>query len=266
MAKCNIFTIGYTLFQKACGFDLEGMYGTLHQFGVTCLVDVRSIPYSKQYPLCNANNLKIAGNKYGIPYVHMPELGARATSNQNVFSKASDIFFEDVFPISKSNRPEKKELNASDEIVDFTKFRNNEFLLTGLKRIKTAYDRGFSLALMCSEKDPVECHRYFLVSKKIEKEFGKWLEVKHIVEDPFGKITMQTNDMLNKRLSEIILNKSEIKKMNILNSSLFGDSVIIDNYFGNSIEEKINDFCDRYWNLMHGWQKVNDNIKINGYD
>lgn len=47
MMKNNIYTIGYTLFQRGSIFDLEGMYKTLHQFGVTHLVDVRSVPFSK---------------------------------------------------------------------------------------------------------------------------------------------------------------------------------------------------------------------------
>lgn len=92
MTKNNIYTIGYTLFQRGSNFDLEGMYRTLHQFGVTHLVDVRSVPFSKQYPLCNEGSLRMAGKTYGIPYIHMPELGAKALPDQDVFSKASDIF------------------------------------------------------------------------------------------------------------------------------------------------------------------------------
>lgn len=167
MTKNNIYTIGYTLFQKGSNFDLEGMYKTLHQFGVTHLVDVRSVPFSKQYPLCNEGSLRMFGKTFGIPYIHMPELGAKALPNQDVFSKASDIFFEDIFPIPKSNRPERTELNAYDEIVDFTKFRNNELLLDGLKRIENAYDKGFTLALMCSEKILLIAIDTFLLVKKL---------------------------------------------------------------------------------------------------
>lgn len=99
--KNNIYTIGYTLFQRGSIFDLEGMYKTLHQFGVTHLVDVRSVPFSKQYPLCNEGSLRMSGKTFGIPYIHMPELGAKALPDLDVFSKATDVFFEDVFPIPK---------------------------------------------------------------------------------------------------------------------------------------------------------------------
>jgi hypothetical protein len=65
-------------------------------------------------------------------------------------------------------------------------------------------------------------------------------------------------------LSEIVLNKTEIKKLDVLNSSIF-EPAKIDNYFGDSIQDKIIDFCDRYWNLMHGWKKKinNQNNKKN---
>ena len=126
MDKKVIYTLGYTLFQNGVFFDIEKMFRVLKEYGVTCLVDVRSIPFSKQYPQCNSDNLKIAGKSFGVPYMHMPEVGAKASPMQDVFSKASDVFFDDIFPISKSNRPEKNELYKDEEIVDFRKFRNTK--------------------------------------------------------------------------------------------------------------------------------------------
>lgn len=265
MEKRVIYTVGYTLFQTTRGIDVDLMFNTLREFNISYLVDVRSIPYSKQYPLCNANSLKIYGKQYNIPYIHMPELGAKANPTQDVFSKASDIFFDNIFPISKSNRPEKMELNADEEIVDFRKFRNDDYFSAGLKRIENAYDKGFTLALMCSEKYPMDCHRYFIVSKKIEQKFGEWIKVEHIIQNKNKNMTISNED-LDKELSEIILNKSEIKKLDIFNSSFFGDAKL-DNYFGDTPHDRLNDFCDRYWNLMHGWKKVvNANNNFEEYD
>lgn len=264
--KKTIYTVGYTLFQTSRGLDLEMMFNTLRKYGIRYLIDVRSVPYSKQYPQCNADSLKVMSKHYGVPYGHMPELGAKVGPDQDVFSKASDIFFDDIFPISKSNRPEKTELQSYEEIVDFRKFRNEDYFISGLKRVEDAYDKGFTLALMCSEKNPIDCHRYFLVSKKLEERFGSWLTVRHIIQDKVGQITTVTNSEIDRELSELILKKSEVKRLDLLAPSFYGPAKI-DNYFGETQEEKINDFCDRYWNLMHGWKKtVNTNSSFQEYD
>jgi len=267
MKRRKLFTLGYTLFQNGAVIDIGKMFKILKDLNVTHLIDVRSMPYSKQYPQCNADNLKIASKHFSISYGHIPELGAKANPTQDVFSRASDIFFENIFPISKSNRPEDTELYVDEEIVDFQKFRNDEFFLDGIKRLEKAYDNNCTLALMCSEKSPIDCHRYFLISKVIEQKYGDWLDIEHIIKNQNGIIETVSNANLNKQLSEIILNKSEIKKLDILSSSIFG-AAKIDNYFGRNQQEKINDFCDRYWNLMHGWKKIKNtnNQKIEEYD
>ena len=127
MNKKYIYTVGYTLFQQGNTINVNNLFDTLKKYDINFLVDVRSVPFSKQYPQCNADNMKIAGKHFGIPYMNMPEIGAKASSQQEVFSKASDIFFEqEIFPIAKSYRPEKTELLGSEEIVDFRKFRNDE--------------------------------------------------------------------------------------------------------------------------------------------
>lgn len=268
MNKSIIYTVGYTLFQNRNGIDTAALFQTLKGLGVNFLVDVRSVPYSRQFPQCNSDFLKIEGRRYGVTYIHMPEVGAKASPTQDVFSPACDIFFEDIFPISKSNRPEKTELECNDEIVDFIKFRHDDYFIDGLKRIETAYDKGYTLALMCSEKNPMECHRYFLISKSLEERFGEWLSVQHIIRNTDGTLGTLSNEDLNKLLEKTIFAKQEIRRLDVLNKGIFEDHAKIDNYFGDTLEDKISDFCFRFWNLMHGWKKITDNNyqDINNYD
>lgn len=257
MNKKYIYTVGYTLFQQGNTINVESLFDTLKKYDINFLIDVRSVPFSKQYLQCNADNMKVAGENQGIPYINMPEFGAKVDSWQEVFSKASDIFFEkEIFPIAKSYRPEKTELLASDEIVDFRKFRHNEHFASGLRRIEDAYDKDFTLCLMCSEKNPMDCHRYFLISKALEQRFGDWLEVRHIIEKTDAGIGYISNYELDRRLKELVCEKKRVL------SPMFKDE-ILDNYFGDTEQEKLNDFCDRYWNLLHGWKRFNCNNNEN---
>ncbi len=262
MNKKHIYTIGYTLFQKGSSIDIENMFNILKRYNVNFLVDVRSVPFSKQYPQCNADNMKIVGKSLGIQYMNMPEIGAKANNQQDVFSKASDIFFENefvsIFPIAKSYRPEKTELHADDEIIDFRKFRHDEYFVRGLKRIEDAYNKDFTLCLMCSEKKPMDCHRYFLISKALEQRFGDWLEVKHIIKQSDDEIGYILNTELDKQLEKFVCEEKNVLSMMFKNE-------ILKNYFGETEQEKLNDFCDRYWNLLHGWKRFNHNNNEN-YD
>ena len=64
---------------------------------------------------------------------------------------------------------------------------------------------------------------------------------------------------------ETVLNKSDIKKLDIFSSS-FLEPAVIDNYYGETLEQKLLDFSDRYWNMLHGWKKNNNSNNIEDYD
>jgi len=64
----------------------------------------------------------------------------------------------------------------------------------GLKRVKQGMDR-FCLALMCAEKDPLNCHRALLVARRLH-ETG--IQVSHIRAD---KTLESQQDMENRLLA-----------------------------------------------------------------
>ena len=59
MNKKYIYTVGYTLFQQGNTINVNNLFDTLKKYDINFLVDVRSVPFSKQYPQCNADNMKI---------------------------------------------------------------------------------------------------------------------------------------------------------------------------------------------------------------
>lgn len=64
--------------------------------------------------------------------------------------------------------------------VYFAKLRATAAFKQGLKRLKKGLAQGYQLALMCSEGDPFDCHRFALISYQLAKEGWR---VKHILPD-----------------------------------------------------------------------------------
>lgn len=256
MQKRKLYTLGYTLFSRDGRIDVERMFEELVKLDVTHLIDVRSYPYSNQYPDSNGDQLKRVGLLYGIEYAHIKSLGAKA-EGLSVFSPALEIFPEsEVFPIAKSSRPEYEELKAYEEIVDFKKFTTHTDFLQGIQRISIAYQKGFTLALMCNEKNPMDCHRFFYIGTKVEEIMGDYIEVCHLlVDQERGGLKGVSNDQLFRNLEQRIMSDSKIRSLDIQQMDLFEGCCPIDKYDGNSDEERLRDFCLRYWNLIHGWKR-----------
>jgi uncharacterized protein (DUF488 family) len=140
-----IYSIGHST------HPLEHFLSLLRMHAITAVCDVRSKPYSRLNPQYNREVLKNILQESGIAYVFLgTELGARS---------------ED--PACFEDGRARYELMAQTEL-----FRG------GLQRVREGMKR-FRVALMCAEKDPVECHRTILVARHLE---NSGLEVRHIDE------------------------------------------------------------------------------------
>ncbi len=154
-----VFTIGHSTHELAPFVDL------LSKHRIGALADVRSMPYSRRQPQFNREALMKALRARGIAYVYLgKELGAR--SNDPAFYKNGRVQFR--------------------RLADSSLFRS------GIKRILDGSQR-MSIALMCAEKDPLDCHRTILVTREL---VGLGTEVKHILGD--GEI--ETHQAAMKRL------------------------------------------------------------------
>ncbi len=106
---------------------------------INCVVDVRSMPYSKYASQYNAKELKHFLKDNGIHYVFMgKEFGARQ-SDETFYNK--------------------------DGYLDFAKVIQSTLFREGMDRITEGLNKGLSIVLMCTEKDPIDCHRSILVAR-----------------------------------------------------------------------------------------------------
>ncbi|MBS4028964.1 MAG: DUF488 domain-containing protein [Ignavibacteriales bacterium] len=164
MSISKIYTIGHSTHQ------LEYFLELLQSFGVNCIIDVRSVAASSYNPQYNREPLSNFLREHNITYTHFArEFGARHT---------------------------EPELLDEEGKVNFDKVRNTEDFKNGIIRLKQGIEKGFTIALMCSESEPIDCHRYSMISVALEKE---GLEVLHIIKDKTIKSNAQLENQLLKR-------------------------------------------------------------------
>lgn len=157
----TIYTIGHST--HPADYFLELL--TTH--GVNCVVDVRSIAASRYHPQYNQKRLSDFLNQHGITYLHFAaEFGARQTAA----------------PMLDDNQR-----------VDFDKVRQSPSFRSGMQRLHQGMAKGYTLALMCAESDPLDCHRFIMITPALVHE---GLEVRHILKDK----TLLSNAVLEDRL------------------------------------------------------------------
>lgn len=136
----------------------------LQQQGITYLVDVRSVPYSRFNPQYNQPALKALLKSNNIHYVFMGnELGGRP-QDPACYDPAGQI--------------------------DYHLVMEKDFFRKGIERLKTASEKNLSLAFMCSESNPAHCHRTRLIGVVLDAE---GIPLKHI--DKTGEIKNQAEVM-----------------------------------------------------------------------
>lgn len=145
----TVFTIGHSTHPK------ERFLALLHQHGITALCDVRSMPYSRFSPQFNREELKQSLRACSIAYVFLgKELGARSDD-----------------PLCYDHGK-----------VQYDRLAQTELFRQGLTRLQDGLKK-YRLAVMCAEKEPLDCHRSILVARYL---VALGLDVQHIHAD--GKL------------------------------------------------------------------------------
>ncbi len=156
-----LYTIGHSQ------HDVEYFIDMLRKYSINYVLDVRSTPYSQFAENYNRENIKAALKKARIEYSFMG----------NYFGA----------------RPEDRTLYSKDGYLDFEKARKSAKFQNGVDNVIKGIRAGNNISLMCTEKDPLECHRAIMVARTF---FDKGVDVQHILADS----SLQSHDVLNQRL------------------------------------------------------------------
>ena len=152
----TVLTIGHST------HTLEGFLVLLRQHDVTAVADVRSAPYSRFNPQFNRDVLASALDVEGIRYVYLGnELGGR------------------------SGDPEC----YKDGRIRYERMRKTKSFRNGLVRVVDGAARH-RIALMCVEKEPLDCHRTLMVSLALDE---KGIRIAHIHSD--GRLEQHSEAM-----------------------------------------------------------------------
>ncbi len=169
----EIFTIGYG------NRTMTDFVGLLIRYGIEVVCDVRSSPYSKHYPDFSRQPLQETLKASNVKYLFLGmELGARP-KDQNLYCNGKASY---------------------EAMAQSPQFKS------ALQRVK-AGSETHRIALLCAEKEPLDCHRAILIAPRLSSD---GVLVRHINSQ--GEIESQAS--LEKRL---------LKRYGLEQVSLFND-------------------------------------------
>ncbi len=160
----TVFTIGHSTHPR------ERFIALLRQHAITALCDVRSKPYSRMNPQFNREELKEALLAQGIEYRFLgKELGARS-DDLNCYENGK---------------------------IQYDRLAETESFKYGLQRVLRGIRDDFRIALMCAEKEPLECHRTILIARHL---VAHGVAIEHILADG----SLESHDAALSRLARMI--------------------------------------------------------------
>lgn len=155
-----LFTVGHS------NHPIEHFLGLLRRHGVEAVADVRSRPYSRFVPHFNKNQLERRLAEEGIGYLYLGrELGGKSP----VGARRSGA--------TTGGCP--GEPAAPSPAPDYRARIGEPAFREGIERLLDAANEQ-PIALMCRERDPLDCHRLHLICRHLAPMA---LDVRHILAD-----------------------------------------------------------------------------------
>jgi len=162
-AAAVVYTVGHS------NHPIDTFLALLARHAITAIGDVRSSPYSRRNPQFNRDPLRDALAHAGIAYVFLgDELGARTRD-------------ADCYEHGK---------------VSYERLARTDAFQHGLDRVQRGAAE-YRLALMCAEKEPLDCHRTILVARHLHE---RGTALRHILADGALEAHEETIERLKVRL------------------------------------------------------------------
>lgn len=169
MDRPIIYTVGHSTHPIDVFLDL------LKAYSINCLIDVRSIAASSYNPQYNKELLADFLKENSVRYMHFSEeFGARHSD---------------------------PDLLDDDGKVNFELVRKSWNFKSGVEQLWLGVEKGYIIALMCSESEPFDCHRFSMISFALEKD---GFIVQHILKDKTLRTNAQLEDQLLKKYEKKI--------------------------------------------------------------
>jgi len=137
LIRNQLLSIGHS------NLEIDRFVQLLQASGVTAIADVRSQPFSKWLPWTNRSHLEQALVDHEIHYHFLgDQLGGR---------------------------PQSTEVYDSDGRVNYERVKATAAFQRGLVCLAQALENS-RLAMLCSEEDPIDCHRGLLIAPAMKEQ------------------------------------------------------------------------------------------------
>jgi len=111
-----------------------------------------------------------------------------------------------------------------DGLLDFEKVMKSTLFQAGINRVKSGLNKGYNIAFMCTEKDPLDCHRSILVGRAFHDEN---YEVLNIHDD--GSLESQ-KDLEERLLDMYFPNRNQTSIFDILEGRKSKEELVVEAY------------------------------------
>ena len=142
-----IHTVGHS------DLSAESLVGMLKRQGIIQVIDVRSTPYSRHVPQFNRENIRATLERNSTGYTHM-----------------GDVL---------GGRPQDDRLYDRDGRANYGLIAQEKTFQDAIRQVEQMSENS-QIALMCTEADPLRCHRTLLVSQELA---GRGADIIHLMRD-----------------------------------------------------------------------------------